>query len=319
MGSVTKIAWTRSTFNPWIGCTEVSIEESGGGGCDACYARELDRRHRYGGATHWGFGVPRYRTKPAYWEHPSKWDMESANERLAEKVRDGDDWNGPVGFWPVFPSMCDPFDNEVPQEWHADFWRLIRATPNLTWLLLTKRIANVEKMHPGGEYQNVWIGASVVNQKEANRDIPKLRKIEGFAKRFVSHEPALGGVGWNGLLGGVSQVITGGESRQGKCKARLFRACWARQDMRACRKAGVAFFMKQMGSFVVDRNDAGFDGCDYGAWPLNADGSERELDHEIYGYEEKYQGADCRVRLKDRAGADPSEWPEDLRVREFPQ
>src|SRR3990167_4327769 len=122
MGNKTKIAWTRSTFNPWIGCTEVSP------GCDACYARTLDARHRWGGTTHWGAGVSRMRTSAAYWKQPARWN------RQAEKERDeGIVWEhrllGPAGFWPVFPSLCDPFDKEVPAEWHGDFWRLIRATP----------------------------------------------------------------------------------------------------------------------------------------------------------------------------------------------
>jgi len=76
--------------------------------------------------------------------------------------------------------------------------------------------------------------------------------------------------------------------------------------------------VKQMGSYVVDRNDAGFDGCDTGSWPLRPDGCDPLLDHEIHGVIENYQGADCRIRLVDRAGADPAEWPQDLRVQEWP-
>lgn len=319
MAKSTAISWSRSTFNPWIGCTEVSLEATGGGGCDHCYARELDARHRWGGATHWGTGVPRYRTSEKSWNEALKWDAQAAAEAAA-----GIEWNGRRGFWPVFPSLCDPFDNEVPEEWHADFWRLIRATPNLTWLLLTKRIGNVEKMHPGGKYPNVWIGASIVNQKEADRDVSKLCAVGGFAKRFISYEPALGPVIWPGFnlctsfcpickdivpdslatpheqTHGVSidpvfdperhcqsvynlihQVIVGGESNQGKHKARRFVIGWARDQLRQCRAYGVAFLMKQFGSNVTNREGV-------------------------------------RHYFKDRAGADPSEWPEDLRVQEFP-
>ena len=57
MAETTGIAWTDSTFNPWIGCTKV------GPGCDHCYAEALDKRHRWGGATHWGAGVERRRTR----------------------------------------------------------------------------------------------------------------------------------------------------------------------------------------------------------------------------------------------------------------
>lgn len=134
MAEVTKIAWCDSTFNPWIGCTEISTAKSGGGGCDNCYARELDKRHRWGGATHWGVGVPRYKTSEHAWKQPLKWN---------EKAKAG----GPV--WRVFcASLADVFDNEVDQEWRWDLFKLIYATPNLSWLLVTKRIGNVRGMIP---------------------------------------------------------------------------------------------------------------------------------------------------------------------------
>ena len=290
MGERTGIAWTRSTWNGWIGCTEVSP------GCDACYARELDSRHRYGGATHWGAGVPRHRTAGDAWKRPLKWDGQCALERAGGKCADPT-WHGVPGFWPVFPSLCDPFDNEVPTEWHADFWRLIRATPNLTWLLLTKRIGNVQKMHPGGDYANVWIGASVVNQEEANRDIPKLLAVSGFARRFVSYEPALGPIDWGYIssagLSGIDQIIVGGESSQGAHKARAFDLAWARSTMRYCQRQGIACFVKQLGSNPVELS-AG----KRAPW--------------------KAEGTTWKMLLKHRAGADPAEWPADLRLQEFP-
>src|SRR6266545_171130 len=129
MGEKTGIAWTRSTFNPWIGCKEISTAKSGGGGCDNCYARELDKRHKWGGATHWGVGVPRYRTKS--WHLPVAWNKKAEVDGKRASI---------------FPSLCDPFDNEVPREWRHDLVDLILRTPNLSWLLVTKRIGNVERM-----------------------------------------------------------------------------------------------------------------------------------------------------------------------------
>lgn len=274
MGKATGIAWTTSSWSPWIGCTEVSP------GCDHCYARVLDNRHKYGGEgkTHWGAGVPRYRTKQ--WDLPLKWNKQAA----ASGQR-----------WTVFPSLCDPFDNEVPGHWRNDLFNLIERTPNLTWLLLTKRISNAVRFLPWGEIHmppNVWIGASVVNQAEADRDIPKLLATPA-AKRFVSYEPALGPVDWDlawmrrmwakpystEVLPALDWVIIGGESNQGKHMARPFNHEWARTTIAQCRAAGVAVFMKQTGS-----------------------------DHTAL-YE--------RTQLN-RAGADPAEWPEDLRVQEFP-
>lgn len=279
MGERTGIAWTRSSFNPWIGCTEVSTEANGGGGCDPCYARELDKRHRYGGATHWGVGVPRHRTAINYWKSPKLWNDLAFKEKNSGKIEDKSDWHTP-GFWPVFPSMCDPFDDEVSDDWRGDFWRLIESTPDLTWLLLTKRITNARKMLPG-YFPNVRLGVSVVNQKEVNRDVPRLRQLM-VASRFISHEPALGEIDWTGLLDGIHQVITGGESRQGLLKPRPFTIGWARTDRDACRAAGVAWFMKQMGDMAVNREGV-------------------------------------RHPFKARGGADPAEWPEDLRIQEFPQ
>jgi len=312
MAKTTGIAWARSTFNPWIGCTEVSP------GCDACYARELDARHKWGGATHWGPGVPRHRTGASSWRDPLQWNRIAELEQQTGKVVTQSGWKGKPGFYPVFPSLCDPFDNEVPKEWHGDFWRLIRATPHLTWLLLTKRIGNVEKMHPGGDYGNVWIGASIVNQEEATRDVPKLLAVKGVAKRFISYEPAIDRVDWCAALGiwwnstthrwvkdapSVDQVIVGGESSQGTHKARPFDIEWARKTVSQCRVAGVACFVKQLGSFVIgDANDFRNPGLK-GDTPLIGDGHGGVLAH---------------WKLQDRAGADPAEWPQDLLVQEFP-
>src|SRR5881394_1441244 len=120
MAEITGISWADSTFNPWIGCTKV------GPGCDHCYAQVLDSRYRWGGATHWGVGKPRMRTSVSNWKKPLAWNAKAAKSGKP---------------WRVFcASLTDVFDNEVPEEWRADLWRLIGATPALTWLLLTKRI-----------------------------------------------------------------------------------------------------------------------------------------------------------------------------------
>jgi protein gp37 len=278
------ISWTRSTFNPWIGCTKVSP------GCDACYAEALDARHRWKDATHWGPGVLRMRTSPSNWKQPEAWNRKAAAS---------------VERWLVFcASLADVFDNEVPEAWRADLWRLIRATPALTWLLLTKRIGNAAKMHPGGDYPNVWLGASVVNQEEVDRDIQKLLATPA-ALRFVSYEPALGPVDWrdppndmgeprfsylervDGTGPRIDWIIVGGESNQGGAQARSFEMPWALSTIKQCRAAGVPVFVKQLGSNCITSSP--------------------------------YPGeAPFHHRFKDRAGADPAEWPEDLRVQEFP-
>jgi len=228
MAEQTGIAWTDSTFNPWIGCTRV------GPGCAHCYAEALDRRHKWGGATHWGTGVPRMRTSPGYWRQPLLWNSAKQGRRV------------------FCASLADVFDNEVPEEWRADLWRLIRATPNLTWQLLTKRIGNAERMWPGGDYQNVWVGATVVNQEEADRDIPKLRALPA-AVRFLSVEPMLEQFDLclmpgeevsveAGAARGIHWVIVGGESGS---KRRPFELAWLRSVVEQCHAASVPVFVKQ--------------------------------------------------------------------------
>ncbi len=296
MAEITGIAWTDSTFNPWIGCTKV------GPGCDHCYAEALDKRHRWGGATHWGAGVPRYRTSESLWHHPVAWNAKPFYQCLScgHRFSPPGKKEGFVTCPKCSPthgkltqdhveasalrqvrrrvfcaSLADVFDNEAPAEWRADLWRLIRATPAIDWLLLTKRIGNVAKMHPGGFYGNVWLGATVVNQEEADRDIPKLLAVNGVAKRFVSYEPALGPVDWLRFRG-LDWIIVGGESGN---QARPFRWDWARSAIAQCRQIGAAPFMKQTGTDLTL----------------------------LY---ERAQKA--------RNGDDPAEWPAELRVQEFP-
>jgi protein gp37 len=260
MGIETGIAWTDSTFNAWIGCTKV------GPGCDGCYAHALDARYRWGGAAHWGAGVPRHRTSASTWRNPIKWNADAARKRARHLV--------------FCSSLSDVFDNEAPAEWRSDLFRLIRATPALTWQLVTKRIGNTPKMLPpdwGAGYPNVWIISTIVNQDEADRDMPKLLAVPAHV-HGVSYEPALGPVDWAPWLArGLQWIIIGGESMQNGHITRTFDLEWARSTILQCHAAGAYPFMKQTGSRPVPQ-----------------------------------------LKLHDRAGAEPEEWPADLRVREFP-
>ena len=107
-------------------------------------------------------------------------------------------------------------------------------------------------------------------------------------------------------------VIVGGESGGG---SRPCRPEWIRAIVGQCKAAGVACFVKQMGGNVVTRNDMvedEFSSLDTG-WP------DPEVEHDIHGFREEYQGADCRIRLHDKKGGTMEEWPADLRVRQYPQ
>jgi protein gp37 len=177
-------------------------------------------------------------------------------------------------------SMCDIFDNRAPEAWRADLWRLIAATPDLTWMLLTKRPQNIAGMLPadwGAGWRNVWLGCTAENQAEAARRIPALLEIPAAAVRFLSIEPMLEAVDLGRWLGPgkISWVIGGGESGVG-LRSRPMRPEWLRALLDQCRTHDVAAFVKQLGS-----NRA--------AWPGVAG-----------------------------PGADPAQWPHHLRVREFP-
>ena len=237
MAENSKIEWTHHTFNPWEGCQRV------GPGCDHCYAEARDQR--FTGGAHWGPGAPRRRTSPANWRKPLAWDRAAAAAGERHRV--------------FCASLADVFDNAVDPAWRDDLWRLIERTPNLDWMLLTKRPGNIANMLPvpfdfERLYPNVWLGCTVVNQDEADRDIPKLLAVSA-AVRFLSMEPLLGPVDL-GVAGrgdsGLDLVIVGGESGPG---ARPMHPDWARSLRDQCQAAGVAFHFKQWGEWetALDR------------------------------------------------------------------
>lgn len=247
----------------------------------------------------WGPGAPRREYGDAHWAKPLKWNAQP----FAECMQCG--WRGevraaalqpaPAGFdrdpgqmrlcprcieptlkearRRVFPSVCDPFDNEVPPVWRAKFFDLIKATPNLDWLLLTKRIGNAWKMMADAcgvsqasltlPLHNVWLGATVVNQEEADRDIPKLLRVPARV-RFLSMEPLLGHViipevfmcplyfdgkrcDYPDGAGLIDWVIAGGESGP---NARPSHPDWFRTVREQCAATEVPFLFKQWGEWA---------------------------------------------------------------------
>lgn len=271
MAAETSIEWCDATFNPWIGCTKVSPA------CDHCYAEaDMDlRRHR----VKWGAGHPRSRTSAANWTQLERWNARPFWTCEACRWRgEGDSSYCPGCESGVLvparrrifcASLADVFDNEVDPQWRADLFDLIARTPNLDWLLLTKRIGNVHAMVPGTWRplypRNVWIGATIANQAEASRDIPKLLKLPAHV-RFLSIEPLLGpvdlcetlGIWWNQTMGcfegttsrmnpkGLDWVIAGGESGT---QARAMHPDWVRSLRDQCAAAGVPFLFKQWGEW----------------------------------------------------------------------
>lgn len=228
MGKNTEIGWTDHTFNPWVGCERISP------GCDNCYAEMWSRRA--GEPELWQ--GQRRRTTESNWRQPLKWNAEAKRAGVRKRV--------------FCASLADVFDNQVPPEWRADLWALIRETSHLDWLLLTKRPQNIAKMLPGdwGDgWPNVWLGTTVENQEEANRRIPHLLNVPAVV-RFLSCEPLLEPVeipvwGQYEFLG-VDWVIVGGESGP---KARPMHLDWARGLRNQCERVSVPFFFKQWGEY----------------------------------------------------------------------
>lgn len=218
MADTSKIEWCDSTFNPWIGCTKI------GPGCDHCYAeRHMDKRL---GKARWGAGNPRVRTGDANWRQPLRWNARPFVQCTGCGWRGEWATNGSLACCPdcvrpesamqaarrrVFcASLADVFDNEVPERWRRDLFRVIAETPHLDWLLLTKRIGNAGQMLADATgsrtpWNNVWIGATVVNQAEADRDVPKLLRVPARV-RFLSIEPMLGPVDLNQTHGGTRWI-----------------------------------------------------------------------------------------------------------------
>ncbi|OWV44240.1 DUF5131 family protein [Mameliella alba] len=254
MAEHSKIEWCDHTFNPWIGCTKVSPA------CDHCYAEAWDNRF---GGERWGPHASRTRTSPANWHKPLKWDREAAEAGTRARV--------------FCASLADVFDNHrsIGAEWRWDLWKLILDTPNLDWLLLTKRPQNIERLAPvtwrvDGFPPNVWLGTTVENQAEADRRIPHLLATPARV-RFLSCEPLLGPVDltrWSGLTDdvdfGLDWVIAGGESGPG---ARPSNPAWFRDLRDQCAAADVPFHFKQWGEWHPgDGLGDDIDGCAFGCF-----------------------------------------------------
>ena len=312
MSENSKIQWTDHTFNPWWGCTKVHD------GCKNCYAETFDKRV---GGSHWGPRASR-RMILGEWSKPAKWNK--AAERAGVRAR-------------VFcASMCDLFerfegdvldqtdrpviDPETNTPWTVRKLRrraldIVRETPWLDWLLLTKRPENVLAMVPADWRDNwptnVMTGTSPCDQPTADKCIPELLRVPG--RHFLSVEPMLGPVDLdkNGVRDGdavvhhlpqspwmknLHWVIVGGESGP---KARPCDVAWIRSVVEQCKAAGVPCFVKQLGS--VPRVHTSYE---LATFP----DSTKALD----------KGDACLLALNDRKGGDMAEWPEDLRVRETP-
>lgn len=288
MSEKTAIQWCDHTFNPWYGCAKVAPE------CKNCYAETLmDKRYH---KVKWGKGQERKRTSPANWREPLKW-----NVALPPMDSKGDFRRARV----FCLSLGDWMDEEVPIEWLRDLLMLIHDTGNLDWLLLTKRPGEwrerigriafdqiyepnihfckwVNDWYEGRSPYNVWIGVSAGADQRAAIEIPA--RIH-----FLSCEPMLQPLDHFYLpTQEFDWIIFGGES--GK-NARPCDVGWIRDGLKFCQRNDIRPFVKQLGAKPY--------------W----------VNHEARS---EFDVGGGMLKLKDSHGGDMKEWPQDLRVREFP-
>ncbi len=249
MATNSKIEWTHHTLNLWWGCTKVHE------GCQNCYANTL--AHRYGKDV-WGNDKPRRAIKNA-WHELSRFQIEAKKVGEVHRVFVG-------SMMDIFEKPKSLVDNNGISllEGESEFWNtgqlrdkffneVVLNSPNLMFLMLTKRPSNINKYIPESwkknPPQNVIFGTSPVNQKTANDLIPQLALVNG--KRFISVEPQLSEIDLtvklkksdSRLIDSVDWVINGGESGANR---RPFDTDWGRVLRDQCKDNGVPFFFKQV-------------------------------------------------------------------------
>lgn len=329
----TPIQWTDKTWNPVRGCSRVSE------GCRNCYAERTAARFAGLGPGPDGDYHPKG-TEPFHGfvhivnGHPA-WTrkVELVEKHLTDPLK----WRKPAKIF--VNSMSDLFHEALSFAQISRVVWVIRVSPWHTYQALTKR---AERLKAFAEWwyvqtteplpQNLWVGVSVEDQVTANQRIPLLLQTPAV-KRFVSYEPALGPVDFDEfiyptcetcgdtagprdakecsshgtILPPLDWIIVGGESGPG---ARLFDIAWARNAIQQCRAAGVACFVKQLGNHPQEIARP-LDVTDSEAARWQGDGWTRIFDQDGEHWRKYF-------RLKDGKGGDMSEWPKDLRVREFP-
>lgn len=294
----TKIAWTSPplpdgtinqgyTFNPWMGCAKVHT------GCTHCYAEnQMDTRY---GKVQWGDAGTRVLTTPNYWAKPMLWNTQAGRMGVKKLVFCAsladvfEDW----GDKPMYDSKGDVAMSTLNHQGvrrpltmsdvRLILFTLIDVTPNLTWLLLTKRPENIRRMWEGNKRRdNVWLGTSISDKKTAMEFAPRLQECRGLSPvLFLSYEPMIGPIKIEDELRRFDWLIAGGESG---ANARVCDMEWIRSVVDDCRYWSVPCFVKQMGANVIDSKIG-----------------------------------PGRVRFDEVKGDDPHEWPQELRVREFPK
>lgn len=328
MSATTSIEWTEKTWNPVRGCSVVSP------GCVHCYA--MKQAHRFSGPGQPYEGL----TKPTKAGPQWTGEVRPVVGALLEPLS----WRKPSRVF--VNSMSDLFHEDVPEAFIDEVFAVMALCPQHTFQVLTKRPRRMQRwvsdnatgghifhlsqqVDPSGAgaqsgawpLPNVWLGVSVEDQQRADERIPLLLQTPA-AVRFISAEPLLGPVTfrwakWDDWTDGYGRprpqvneldglrrldwVIVGGESGPG---ARACDVAWVRSLVQQCQAASVPVFVKQLGSRLTG---VGLEGPPYSSPPRR----EGYLVHWTCRDENTFG-------LCDRKGGEPSEWPEELRVRQFP-
>ncbi len=268
MSEITAIQWTEHTWNPWRGCDKVHER------CKNCYM--FSDQIRYG-------QDPTTVTRTKTWKAPHKWNREAAKAGVNKLV---------------FTCSWSDWFHKDADAWREEAWAVVKACPNLTFQILTKRPERIKNCLPpdwGNGYPNVWIGSSL---DPLDKNGLEILGVHARVK-FLSLEPLIAPAKVGDYLPSFDWVIVGGESGN---DCRPCNVDWIRTLVKQCNDAQTPIFVKQLGALAVTDN------ANMDDWPD---------DTEIIAQGEGFAAG--RIKTKHKKGGDMNEWPEDLRVRQFPQ
>ena len=204
-------------WEPWTGCYKVSD------GCTYCYFYGPHSK-RHGQNTV---------TKTPEFEKPITKTAKGEYKIQSGKI--------------VATCFASDFFIAEADEWRSEAWAMIKARPDLEFLILTKRIDRFSTALPadwGDGYDNVNIGCTVENQTMADYRLPLFLSYP-IKRRFVACGPILSAIDLSPYLHGLEHVSVGGETSR---EARECDYDWVLALREQCAEAGATFWFKNTGS-----------------------------------------------------------------------
>ncbi|RIK09834.1 MAG: hypothetical protein DCC49_05070 [Acidobacteria bacterium] len=239
------IEWTDATWNPTTGCNRISP------GCDSCYALKMSARLK-------AMGQEKYQNDGDPKTSGPGFKLTVHPETLTLPLS----WVRPRMIF--VNSMSDLFHRDVPVTFIRDVFQVMRATPQHSYQVLTKRSRRLARLADQLDWPaNLWMGVSVESQRYTFR-VDHLRSVPSTV-RFLSAEPLLGPVILD--LDGIDWVIAGGESGAG---ARPVEGAWLRSLRDQCGQSGTPFFFKQWGGRSPKSGGRRIDGRTWDQYPAVA-------------------------------------------------